>query len=101
MVEKLVSRAFSRAGTDRASASAAGENGCRDDRTKSAPSNVLACASTAARKVADNEPTAAKAATPNEMDNENQINRTREARDSRHAIRQVHRCNSSRITPTT
>ena len=100
MVEKLVSRALSKAGNVRANASASGEKGCREANTRSAPNKVLACTSIASRKVADNDPTAAKAATPSEIDRENQINRTREVRDSRQAIRQVHRCNRARITRT-
>jgi hypothetical protein len=38
--------------------------------------------------------------TPSEIDRENQINRTREVRDSRQAIRQVQPCNRARITRT-
>jgi len=59
----------------------------------------LAWASTASRMVSENEPTAANAPTPSEMDNENHSRRDRLERDSRHAIRQVHRRNNARNMP--
>src|SRR3954467_14221183 len=88
MVEKEVSRDCSPL-RPRNNCSSSGENGSREESTKSAPSKVRACSSMARSKLLPREPMAASAAMPKTMERENNRSRFRLVRLSRQAILQV------------